>query len=456
MHPSDITSSCQPFWRYGLFTINSELLVESNISSDSESIYICGRPVALTEFDQIIVVGAGKAGSGMAKGLLKALSNGKVPQGVNGLVCVPDNCVEDLDGIRLHGGRPAGLNEPTAQGQQGAEEILKLVKSAGPRDLVICLISGGGSALTPLPVESVSLESKKNVTRFLSQQGASINELNAVRSSISQIKGGGLVRDFAGHSLHSLIISDVLGNPLQTIASGMTVPQDIDYQAALDTIKKYDPQETQIAPSIIQAITNRANHISEEKPPHPENVFNNVIGDNATCVDAIANMASQLGYEVKKESALADEGPVEQVAEHLFQEFKNRVERSGFPRPFCFVSGGEPTVQLKNTKGKGGRNQHLALLMLDKIRSWDLPDNLDFEFVALGTDGEDGPTDAAGALVNREILVRTETLGLSTTDHIDQNNAYLFFEQNSGLIKTGPTHTNVCDIRVLVIVDSAN
>ena len=454
MNKIETESLCKPLWRYGLFAIDSEILTESSLSFDQQSLSIADQTIPKNEIDRVLVVGAGKAGAGMAKGLLKSFQRAKLEMPLEGIVIVPDNCVEELGPITLHGGRPQGVNEPTSRGQEGARQMLDLVNSAGPRDLVICLVSGGGSALAPLPVDSVELEAKQEMTRFLSRAGANINQLNCVRSAISQIKGGGLVREFSGHSLHTLIISDVLGNPLETIASGMTVPQSIDYELALKVLDQFDPDRKAINDSIYKAIElghNNPNVVS----PSSDNIFHHIVGDNSKCVEAIANMANQLGYEVEHEAATEDEGDVSIVADRLWQTMNSRIQKGGMIRPYCLVSGGEPTVTLNNADGKGGRNQHLALLMLNKLKESHLPGTLDFEFVSLGTDGEDGPTDAAGAKVNPFILSKMLDQNLDIAQAIRSNNSYPFFDQLDGLIKTGPTHTNVCDIRVLVVQDNS-
>lgn len=465
--PNPPSSICRPLWQYGLFAIDSEILVESRISIDDQHLMIDGHPIALDEFDSIRVVGAGKAGTGMARGLLKGLKKLRGRKPVSGLVNVPDPCVEELDGIELHGGRPAGVNEPTPAGQEGARRMLELVKTAGPRDLVIALISGGGSALAPLPVNGVDLEAKQRMTRFLSRRGANIHQLNRVRSAISQIKGGGLVREFHGHSLHALIISDVLGNPLEVIASGMTVPQTIDHAAALAILEKFDPARQEVDASIYQAIekqrsTNGHGSGRDDIPPddippddspaaEASRIRNHVIADNRTVVDAIGGMARQIGYEVHVQSATTVEDDAERVAERLWNLVGQRLEHGDLTRPCLFVSGGEPTVTLRDPAGKGGRNQHLALAFLEHL----LRSPIDFpgqiELVSLGTDGEDGPTDAAGAVVHSQVIAQTRRLNLSPADYLNRNDSYRFFEQVGGLIKTGPTHTNVCDVRILAL-----
>ena len=351
------------------------------------------------------------------------------------------------------------MNEPTEQGRAGAKKILELVQSAGPRDVVICLVSGGGSALAPFPVSGVSLEAKLQVTRFLSKQGASINELNSVRTAISQIKGGRLIQGFAGHSFHSLIISDVLGNPLEVIASGMTVPRqpaelESGITSALETLQKFDPDREHVDPAIYLAIENQSGQPLPDSTP--DNIFNCIVGENATIVRAVEQMASQLGYEVFAHSASQSEADVEILADNLWNAMGQQLAKGPLARPFCFISGGEPTVNVAGGNGKGGRNQHLASLMLDKIQRAGMPSGVGFEFISIGTDGEDGPTDAAGAVVNRQVLENLEKSQLDLPAFIENRDSYHLFEAVGGLLKTGPTHTNVCDLRIFLVWDQAS
>ena len=463
------SSNTSALWRYGLFAVDSELLTSSKIRLTGEQLGLGGQQVSLDEFDRILVVGAGKASAGMARGLLKSLkplidSSKTSPMEISGWINVPDDCLEEMGPIRLHAGRPASRNEPTEEGMQGAREMMKIVRSAGPRDLVICLVSGGGSALAPLPVEGVSLRAKQEVTRFLSTHGATINQLNAVRSSISQIKSGGLVRNFGGHSFHTLILSDVLGNPLEVIASGMTVPSRKQLQEAMEVLEQWDPDASRIDASIRAALRKQMGESPGGETQNEKSVaaagtrpiHNEIIGDNGTAIRAMETIAGQLGCEVRTHIPEASEGDVAEVADQIWKVAEQRIQRGGLIRPFYYLSGGEPTVQLNNPGGKGGRNQHLTLLMVEKIRQADLPPTLEIEFASLGTDGEDGPTNAAGAVVNREVLANAQRLGLDAAQFLASNDSYSYFDRTGGLLKTGPTGTNVCDVRVLSIRDREN
>lgn len=449
---AQIDSRLKPLWQYGLFSVNSELLVRRNLGirqgSGRKQLMIAGDPVDLEDVQQILVVGAGKAGAGMVRGLRQALAQLDYP--IRGWVNVPDNCVEPAGDIVLHPGRPAARNEPVQAGVIGAQKMMELVQSAGPKDLAICLVSGGGSALAPLPVDGVPLQDKLEMTRFLSRAGATINELNAVRSTISQIKGGGLVRRFRGHSFHSLIISDVPGNPLEVIASGMTIPQTLDYDRAIAVLEKFDPHQRSVPPSIWAHLRRQADRVQSDASPLPPNrIHNAIIGDNATAINSIAAMARNLGFETEAYSQDRSEGDVTHVADKLWQHVCQLSQNRDRSRPFLFLSGGEPTVNVGSSSGKGGRNQHLVLAMTAKWLASDEPLPTDLEIVSLGTDGEDGPTDAAGAFVNQQIIDRIREMELDPAIALNRFDAYPFLDQVGALIRTGPTNTNVCDIRLI-------
>ena len=362
---------------------------------------------------------------------------------VTGWVNVPEGCEKPLERIHLHPARPAGVNEPTEAGVEGTEKILSLVEALGPNDLCLCLISGGGSALTPAPAAGITLADKQAVTRHLSAAGANIEELNVVRKQLSRIKGGGLARACGAGQLMALIISDVLGNPLDVISSGPTTPDSGTPQMALDVLERFDAREAGISPRVFDYLGTKPN-----EPPAPPRcrVHNEIIGSNATAVDAAGMEAERLGYNHAMISATQSEGLAEDVGRHLAEMARKMRAETG---PDCLISGGEPVVQLveKSQRGLGGRNQQLVLAALEHLGD-------DVQGVMLlsgGTDGEDGPTDAAGAFFDAELVAAAREKNLTPGDFLARNDAYHFFQPLSGLILTGPTHTNVCDLRVVVV-----
>ncbi len=362
---------------------------------------------------------------------------------VTGLVSVPEDCVRKLDRIRLVAGRPAAVNEPTSAGVAATEEMLRLVSRLGPDDLCICLLSGGGSALLPAPLEGISLDAKTHLIRSLSDRGADIVQLNRVRQQLSRFKGGGLARNCRGARLITLILSDVLGDPLDIIASGPTCSSSATPAHALEILKSFGLDGDPAAAAIVSLLRGKAGSAQVQTRPRTE-VTNLIIGNNATAVDAAAQQAVKYGFNPAAHSGNKPEGLVTSVASHLVSMATTMQVGLG---PDCLISGGEPTVQLADRarRGKGGRNQQLALAALRGMRA--LPDTV---LLSGGTDGEDGPTKAAGAIVDAELDFRAAELGLDIADYLDRNDAYHFFQKAGGLLETGPTGTNVCDVRVVL------
>lgn len=435
-------------WRTAVDAVDSRRLTAANVAVAGEELRVGDESFALGSVRRIVVVGGGKAGAGMAAGLEGALGSKLLEEKqVSGLLNVPADCVTTLRRIEVHGARPAGKNEPTAEGVAGTRRILDLVAQAEPDDLVICLISGGGSALLPAPIEGVSLADKQAVTRFLSAAGADITELNTVRKALSRIKGGGLASACRARRLVALIISDVLGDPLDVIASGPTVPTTTGPADALAILRRFDVERRAELRTIHDALE-RLVREGATKPSPTCGVTNVVIGNNAVAVDAAGVVAERLGYSHAMVSATKPEGAAEDVGRHLASMAVSMQKSSG---PDCLISGGEPTVRLapESERGKGGRNQQLVLAAMQSLLSVGVKS--DVVLLSGGTDGEDGPTDAAGAVVDEALLTAFAGRPEALSDWLRRNDAYRFFQPHGALLQTGPTHTNVCDVRVVVV-----
>jgi glycerate 2-kinase len=432
-------------WQAGVDAVRSDLLVRQTLRLESDCLLIGEERIPLKAINRIAVVGAGKAGAGMAAAVEQVLGPSLMEEKkLAGWVNVPADCLRPMQRIVLHPARPAGVNEPTADGVAGSRRILQLVESLGPDDLCLCLISGGGSALMPAPAEGIALEDKLKITRHLSSAGANIEQLNSVRKQISRIKGGGLARSCRAGKLFSLIISDVLGDPLDVIASGPTVPDSSTPQAALEVLDRFVPKGD-VAFSNIRDYLKRKQSLSPQ--PSSCRAINLIIGNNATAVDAAGMEAERLGYSHAMIGAQKSEGPAEDVGRHLADMAVRMRNGSG---PNCLISGGEPVVTLVDAsrRGLGGRNQQLVLAALERLAG---ARATGIALLSGGTDGEDGPTDAAGALLDEAVIAAAAKAGLDPADYLARNDAYHFFEPLDALIKTGPTHTNVCDIRVVVV-----
>ena len=464
---SQLRSDAARIWRAGVAAVAPQRLIREHVRVDGESLRVGDELIDLRPIGQIAIVGAGKAAGAMAVALEEVLGPWLLAEkNVSGWVNVPADCTVPSHNVILHAARPAGVNEPRPEGVEGTRRILELVASLGPNDLCLCVISGGGSALLPAPVPEISLDDKIELTRLLSAAGADIEQLNTVRRELSLVKGGGLAGACNAGRLISLIISDVLGDPVDLIASGPTVERESTPADALAVLRDLQlTDEPTIAPvvrclqrgreSFATGDFDHGQRLPVAKDSRPlshgqlKKVTNLIIGNNAAAVDAAGIEAERLGYSHAMISATHSEGPAEDVGHHL-AEMALRM-RDG-PGPDCLISGGEPTVSLieASQRGKGGRNQQLALAALTK-----LGDCQGIVLLSAGTDGEDGPTDAAGAIVTEEVVRRAREQQLNPLDYLSRNDAYAFFEASGGLFITGPTQTNVCDLRVVFVNQNA-
>jgi hydroxypyruvate reductase/glycerate 2-kinase len=403
---------------------------------------------ALQQARRILVVGGGKAGAAMAAGTEAALG-GRL-DALSGVVNVPAGSEVPLQRLRLHPGRPAGVNHPTAEGVAGVEQMLALVDSAEPGDVGLCLLSGGGSALLPAPVPGVSLADKQDVTRRLHACGATIDEMNCVRKHLSRIKGGRLAQAFAarGCPVFSLIISDVVGDPLDVIASGPTAPDPTTFADALAVLRRYRLLEQ--VPASVRGHLERgqAGQVPETLKESTGDVVNRVIGNNQRSLTAAARTAEQFGYRVLNLGSFL-EGETVHLAQTLAGVIRS-IQRDGVPLapPVCLLSGGETTVTLGAGSGQGGRNQEFVLALLHRLGTAGLAETV---VSSGGTDGEDGPTDAAGAVADAGTLERAAALGLSPVAFLERHDSWSFFEATGDLLRTGLTGTNVMDVRVILI-----
>lgn len=390
------------------------------------------------------VVGAGKAGAAMAAGVEEALADrlGSLAGWVN----VPEGTARQLQRIHLHAARPLGANEPTPQGLQGANAILDILQSANPQDVAIGLLSGGGSALLPAPVEGVSLQDKLTITRLLHRCGASIDEMNCVRKHLSRVKGGRLAEAFRGALFVVLIISDVVGDPLDVIASGPTAADPTTFADALNILERYQILG-QAPAAVIEHLQRGARGEVPETPKNlPNTIVNRVIGSNTLALTAAEQQARSLGYNVLNLGAFI-EGETREVAIACAgMALSIRRDHRPVAPPACILLGGETTVTLSNHSGQGGRNQEFVLAFAHKLG----PNRFhNLAVLSGGTDGEDGPTDAAGAIADQSLFQRLTPTRIA--DHLQRHDAYPLLDEANALIRTGLTQTNVMDVRVILI-----
>ena len=393
------------------------------------------------DYDRILVVGAGKAGAPMAKALEDLLGD----RIADGVIVVKEGHGLPLKHIRIH---EAGHPVPDERGVRGAEDILALVNKAGKRDLVLCVISGGGSALLVAPAEGVTLADKQEVTRLLLACGADIHEINTVRKHLSRAKGGGLARYAHPATVVSLILSDVVGDDLNVIASGPAVPDTSTFGDTREVFGKYDiwhklPQSVQTR--IRQGLAGDI----EDTPKAGDDVFrrcySELVGTNIQALIAASKAAQRKGYQSIILSSTV-EGEAREVVK-MFAAFAKEVRNSANPiaAPACILCGGETTVTIQGN-GKGGRNQEFALasaMIIDGMQN--------IVVLSGGTDGTDGPTDAAGAIADGRTMARAMAQDLSPLDFLQRNDSYNFFLPLNDLIITGPTRTNVSDVYMVLV-----
>lgn len=443
-----LRADVEQIWRAGVAAVLPERLIPENVHVDGDELVICDDAYDLRQIRRIAIVGAGKAAGAMGIVLERVLGTQLLAKkDVHGWINVPTDCVLPAQRIRLHAARPAGANEPRPEGVEGTNRILEIVENLKPDDLCICVLTGGGSALLPAPVPEISLVDKLQLTKLLSAAGANIEQLNTVRSQVSSVKCGGLARRCGAGQLVTLLISDVLGDRLDIIASGPTVESTAtaaDALAMLDELRlTHEPSVRGVVDYLRYRSTTSKNSGAEPLSSSVRQSTHYVLGNNAAAVDAAGVEAERLGYSHAMTSATIAEGAAEEVGRHLA---RIAVRMRDEPGPDCLISGGEPTVMLidESQRGRGGRNQQLCLAAMEE-----LGDCRDIAILSAGTDGEDGPTDAAGAIVTQEVVESSKSQQLNSHDILKRNDAYTFFEKTGGLFITGPTHTNVCDLRVI-------
>jgi glycerate 2-kinase len=382
----------------------------------------------------VIVLGCGKAGAAMA-----AAAEAQLGDRIRGgLVVVKDGWRAATRRVELVA---AGHPVPDARGEAAAVRLLELARTAGPDELVLCLISGGGSALTPAPVPPITLAEKQALTRLLLASGATINELNAVRKHLSAFKGGQLARAASPARVLTLALSDVIGDPLDVIASGPTAPDPTTFADALAVLEARGVTE-RTPGAILQRLRAGADGGIEETPKPGDPLFarvtNVVIGNNALVIDAAARAARAVGY-APHVLTRALEGEARDVAREVVRRARE------LRAPACLIAGGETTVTVRGP-GRGGRCQEFALAAARAIRG-----DSALTVLAAGTDGTDGPTDAAGGLVDGQTVARAAAAGMDAAAALADNDANALLSASGDLVVSGPTDTNLADLYLALL-----
>ncbi|MEW6713621.1 MAG: glycerate kinase [Nitrospirota bacterium] len=405
-------------------------------------------------FSRLIVIALGKAACPMAEAIEDSLGE-IIDSGI--LITKYGHCNSSITPLEKRGKRgfskikifEAGHPFPDENGVKGTDEIINLLKETDEHTLVVCLISGGGSALLVSPYEGITLNEKQAITQLLLNAGADITELNTIRKHLSKVKGGRLTEITYPSKIISLILSDVIGDKLDVIASGPTSPDTTTYADALKVLEKYGLIE-KTPKIIIEVLRKGAKSLIPETPKEGDKIFNNVeniiIGSNRIALDAAKKKAEELGFNTEIISSdLA--GEARYVGKWLAEEVRKcgSAEVQKNKKPLCLISGGETTVTVKGN-GLGGRNMELALAFAMEIEGID-----GVTLLSAGTDGTDGRTDAAGAIVNGETVKKAKAAGLDPVKYLANNDSYNFFKKIDDLFITGPTGTNVMDIQIVII-----
>ncbi len=429
----------------GVAAVEPRRAVLEHLSLEGDILTVGDHTIPLEGEGAVHVIGAGKAGGPMAAAVEEVLGD----RLSGGLVVVKDGHLHPTRKVRL---LEASHPIPDRRGMEAAGEVAGILGSAGKEDLVICVISGGGSALLPLPVPGVSLEDLEETTGALLASGCPIHEINAIRKHLSRLKGGRLAQLAHPARVVSLILSDVPGDDLDAIASGPTVPDPTTFADCLATVDRYD-LKGKIPARVLRHLEEgfRGEHPETPKPEDAKawRVVNLLVGNNRRAVRAAAGKAESLGYRTLILSS-AMEGEAREIA-LAHTAIAREILSGGAPLkpPACVISGGEPTVTLRG-KGVGGRNTEFAL-----AASLDMAGLEGVVILSAGTDGTDGFTEAAGAFAESATISRAREAGMDPSDRLDDNDSYTVFKRLDDLLVTGPTGTNVMDLRVVLVAPRA-
>lgn len=407
-----------------------------NISKEENKIKIGDKEFEIK--GDLYVLAVGKASIGLVEGVLEVFGE-KIRQGI---IVIPKDYRFSHPKFKVfNSGHPI----PDEESKRAGKEVLNFVRSTKEEDIIIFLLSGGGSALLTLPRRGITLQDKIEVNKILLNCGARIQEINTVRKHLSTIKGGNLAKNTKG-TLITLVVSDVLGDPLDSIASGPTVPDTTTFHDVANIFTKYDLWD-KMPENVINLVKRGIEGLEEETPKSlPEKHFIKVILSNRTILLSAENMAKSLGFNTTILTSFL-EGEARESA-HFLSSIVKEIKKYDNPikKPACIIVGGETTVTVRG-KGKGGRNQELSLSFAIDIQGME-----GVVLISYATDGKDGPTDACGAIATGDTVLRAQKLGLDPISYLKENNSYEFFNLLQDLIKIPPTNTNLNDVIVITIV----
>jgi hydroxypyruvate reductase len=440
MNDKELRQSARQIWEAALSAANPATCIRKSVQVNDGVLSVSGKEIRIR--GRLIVIGTGKASARMAQVIEEILGS----HISGGLVVTKYGHSLPLQRIKLV---EAGHPIPDAAGVHAVRETRELLKGLTKDDIVLCLISGGGSALWPGLAEGISLEAMQELDYLLPRAGATIRELNAVRKHLSDLKGGQLVRWAAPAHIISLIISDVIGDPLDFIASGPTAPDTTSFSDALAIIQKYGIQlPAAITDRLQQGVQGKIPDTPKPGDPVFETVENHIIANNRLLIEASSSKARQLGFNPLILGTEV-EGEAKDIG-RFFAAIAREIDRSGNPiqAPACILAAGETTVTVRGD-GVGGRNQEMALAWAIAMGS--RPSSMNSCFASVATDGTDGPTTAAGGLVDPFTCSRATKLGLIPSKFLEANDSFNFLNATGDLIITGPTQTNLMDLQILLV-----
>ncbi len=419
--------------------------IKNHIHKEDKLLYLDNLTLNLDKFQNVYVVGGGKASGAMAEALEEILGN-KITRGFINILRKTKSCFKTRK-IELN---EAGHPIPDEYGLVGAKKIVQLAKKAKKDDLVFCLISGGGSALLPFPANGITLQDIQVLTEALLKSGSTIYEINAVRKHISELKGGQLANAICPATLISLIMSDVVGDSNETIASGPTAPDKTTFYDAISILRKYDLWDNYTPQPVKKRLEAGLRGVISDTPKPGDKIFENthniVIGSIRSATIEAFCKAKDLGYNSILLSSMV-EGEARQVGTVYAGILKEIFySKNPIPKPAIIISGGETTVTVMGS-GRGGRNQELVQSASMRINGFK-----GVAIASINTDGIDGPTTAAGAIIDGYTIKRAKEKNLSCEEFLMNNDSFNFFSNLGDLIFTGPTGTNVGDLTVMVAV----
>jgi glycerate 2-kinase len=440
MQLDELRHSARLIWEAALDAANPATCIRKFVSLNGDALSVGGRNIPIR--GRVIVIGTGKASARMAQ-VIEDILGGRISAGI---VSTKYGHALPLQRIRLV---EAGHPIPDAAGVQAVQGTRQNVQGLTKDDIVLCLISGGGSALWPSPAGGITLDEKQKVTQLLLRAGATILELNAVRKHLSDIKGGQLARWASPAHVISLIISDVVGDPMDFIGSGPTAADTTSFADALAIIEKYGVDvPASVRKRFEEGVARRIADTPKPGDPVFDHVENHIIANNRLLVEAATAKARELRFNTLV-LATEIEGEARDVG-GVFAAISREIMASGkpIPVPACVLAAGETTVTVRG-HGVGGRNQEMALAWAIAMASRASANSVCFASVA--SDGTDGPTDAAGGIVDALTCARATELGMTPAKFLQNNDSFHLLKATGDLIVTGPTHTNLMDLQILLV-----